>query len=177
MSSTSAATSGATPDPGATPGAGTTPDSSSATRDDGQGDLGDSGRKALADVRRELRAITADRDEARRRITELEDAGRSELERKTGELERANARNVELEAENASLRLNDLKHEAAAGAGIPDLWKRLEGGTPEELAVDAKKLAERMGGATPPDLGAGARQGGSGGPPAMNELIRRRAGR
>jgi hypothetical protein len=102
---------GATPPSGATPGPtfdtgtddGATPGSG---RHD---DLGDSGKRAIAEMRKELRtrdAVVAERDAllAQRdsRIAELENAGRSELERKDAENKALRDENVELSSQRCA---------------------------------------------------------------------------
>jgi predicted nuclease with TOPRIM domain len=166
------ATDDATSSPDATSGA-------EQTRETGSTDLGDAGKRALADLRKELREAARERDDARRRVAELEDAGRSELERKSTELERAQERTRELEAQVSRLEHDGARRAAAAAAGIPDQWQRLRGETEEELTADAKQLADwRSEGKQAPDLGAGARSDTSAkGERGMDQLIRRGARR
>lgn len=175
------ATGDATSPSGATPDAGNDLDGAGATLRTGGDDLGDAGKRALAEVRKELRTRDAALAERDARIAELENAGRSELERKTADVDRLtatlgerDARIAELEAQLADLDRNELRRDVASKAGIPDLWQRLNGATEQELAADAAALAERIGvGGRTPDLGAGARPGGtpSGG---MDALLRQK---
>lgn len=174
MTETTTATSGATPDPGATPGA-----AQDAAGDSGRTDLGDAGKRALAEVRRELKAKDTQLAERDAHIAELENAGRSELERTRADNERLTETLRQREARIAELERDSARRAAAAAAGIPDQWERLRGETDAELAADAKQLAEWRGatGQTP-DLGAGARPGGPAtGTSGMSQRIRDRARR
>ena len=55
------------------------------------------------------------------------------------EAEKAKA--AEAEARLVQIEFDNLRKDTAAAAGIPQLWARLQGGTAEELAEDAKTLA------------------------------------
>jgi hypothetical protein len=85
-----------------------------------------------------------------------------------------------------TLELQVLKMQAAIEAGIPKQWKRLDGTTADELAADAKAFAkevqqeaanEATSGATPADLGAGARPAPATGRDGFNAAIRSRVRR
>jgi hypothetical protein len=167
------AATGATPDPGATPEAVTPPADQAGQQDPAESDLGDAGKRALEDMRLQLKRITRERDELQKAQQEREDAERSDLEKVTRERDELQGRIGELEHEGRA-------RTAATEAGVPDLWDRLKGTTAEELAEDAKAMAERLGQrpAQSPDLGAGARQPApAGGHAGMNERIRRAARR
>lgn len=61
---------------------------------------------------------------------------------------------AQAEAQASADRLARMEHDqqrrdAAQAAGIPQLWTRLQGGTPEELAADAVALAAMMQPAQP----------------------------
>jgi hypothetical protein len=173
MSEPTPASEGATPSPGATPGAGTTPAPATGATPIGDGDLGEQGKRALAELRKE-------RDDLRRQLQDRDDADKSELERERLAHERAKERLTERDTRIAELEMNERRRAAATAAGIPEQWQRLQGSTEDELAADAKKLAEWRGQPVrpAPDLGAGARPGGPAtGEPGMTELIRRKAGR
>jgi hypothetical protein len=151
-----ASPSGATPEAGATPAGVAEAVPAPDTTDD---ELGEGGKAALATLRKELRTIKAERDELATAKRTAEDAERSELEKATASRDEATGRVSELE-------LKVLKMTAAIDAGIPQHWSRLNGGNADELAADAKAFAKAFGpdngngeGATPADLGAGARPG------------------
>lgn len=140
-------------------------------------DLGDAGKRALAQVRRELRTITSERDELSRAARERADAEKSEIEKVTAARDEATGR-------VQSLELQVLKMDAAIEAGIPAHWKRLDGSNADELLADAKEFAKQLtttegeDGATPADLGAGPRPGTPAtGRDGFNAAIRARARR
>ena len=150
-----------TPTPGATPEAGAMPAgvAEAVPNPNGDADLGDGGKRALADLRRELKEVKADRDSLRDAQQAREDAEKSELEKATRDRDEATSK-------LSAAELKVLKMEAAIDAGIPKQWMRLNGTTPDELKADAKTFAESLGHssdetppATPADLGAGPRPG------------------
>jgi hypothetical protein len=63
--------------------------------------------------------------------------------------EKEQAKAAELESQLNQMRHDQLRRDAAQAAGIPQLWQRLQGSTPEELAEDAKTLATMMQPAQP----------------------------
>lgn len=110
-------------------------------------------REEAADYRRKLR-------EAEGRLTAAERTQAEEAERQAKEqgkfqelYEAEKARAAQAAERLAQLERDVLRKDAAQAAGIPQLWQRLQGGTPEELAEDARALAGMMGvvgnGATP----------------------------
>jgi uncharacterized membrane protein YqiK len=171
-------TSGATPDPAATAGGGSEPDdtssSSGATPDP---DLGDAGKRVIAEARRATRAAEQRAAELETRLSAIEDRDKTELER-------ARERSVKAETRVAELEHETRARTAAAAAGISDQWHRLRGSTEDELKADADSLAEAFGkrdegsGLTPAELGAGPRPNAPAmGSQGMNQRIRRAAGR
>jgi hypothetical protein len=138
-----------------------------------QGDVGDAGKRALAELRRDLRTKDTALQEATARIAELEAGQRSETENLRADNERLKGELGDREQRLGRLELDAQRRSAAAAAGIPEWWERLQGSTPEELETDAKQLAERLHPQRPPtDLGQGARPGAQ--PTGMTELIRRK---
>jgi hypothetical protein len=139
-------------------------------------ELGDTGTRALAALRRELKEAKTERDALAAEKRAAEDADRSELDLVKRE-------NDELKATAARV----LKMEAAIEAGIPTQWMRLNGSTADELKADAKAFAASLGktddsnggsGATPADLGAGPRPGTPAtGRDGFNAAIRAKANR
>lgn len=63
--------------------------------------------------------------------------------------EKAQADAVATAARLAQVEFDQQRRDAAQAAGIPQLWTRLQGGTPEELAADAVALAAMMQPAQP----------------------------
>jgi len=58
---------------------------------------------------------------------------------------------ADLEAKLQRMEHDQQRRDAAQAAGIPQLWQRLQGSTPEELAEDAKGLAAMMQPAAAPN--------------------------
>jgi hypothetical protein len=175
--------SGATP-PGGTPD-GATPKGEEGTKPDTP--LGDSGIAALEkerDARREAERIVA---QMRDRVTELEDAGKSELDRAMGALKRAtddlsksSARITELEGELSKRDLDAIKLKIADEEGLPpSVAKRLTGKDARELRADAKALKDELNAGTPVGVIGVGRGGAASGNRRvdMNTLIREAAGR
>jgi hypothetical protein len=175
---------GATPDAGATPGAEQHVETTAGATPDGE--LGDAGKRAIAEVRRELRAAQTERDELRAQAKEIEDRDKSELDKARERAETAESRLTTLERESWA-------RTAAAAAGIPGDWERLHGANEDELKTDAESFAKRYGteaeraeleqrnsnggSVSSAELGAGARAGTATGHGAMNERIRQSARR
>lgn len=101
-------------------------------------------RKEAAEYRRKLR-------EAEGKLTDAEKAQAAEAEKQKAEqgkyqelYEAEKAKAAEAADRLARMEFDQQRRDAAQAAGIPQLWQRLQGGTPEELAEDAKGLAEIM---------------------------------
>ena len=168
---------GATPTPGSST-EGATPDTS----------LGDAGQAALdreRDARREAQRQAA---EYRRKLTELQDAGKPELERTQAQLQRAQAeteahvaRIGELEAQIKARDLEALKQQVAAEHELPpSVASRLQGDDLRSLRADAKALVEQLQAGKPEGsigIGRGGSAAGGRGRVDMNQLIREAAGR
>jgi hypothetical protein len=168
---------GATPTPGSST-EGATPDMS----------LGDAGQVALdreRDARREAERKAA---EYRRKLTELQDAGKPELERVQAQLARSQtesethvARITELEAEIQRRDLDAIKLKVAAEHDLPpSVAARLQGTDLRSLRADAKELREQLSAGTPAGsfgVGQGGSAAGGRGRVDMNTLIREAAGR
>jgi hypothetical protein len=180
---------GAEPGSGATPPGGT-PDGATPKGEEGNKPdtpLGDGGIAALEkerDARREAERIVA---QMRDRVTELEDAGKSELDRATSALKRATddlsksgARITELEGELSKRDLDAVKLKIAEEEGLPpSVAKRLTGKDARELRADAKSLKDELNAGTPANaIGIGRGGTASGNRRVdMNTLIREAAGR
>jgi hypothetical protein len=133
-------------------------------------------RARQAEVRaRDARQKAADADQLRVRVAELEEAGKSELEKLQARAERAEAHAAELERAQ-------LIRSLAAKYGIPETHAdRLRGATEAELEADAKAYAKSFPTADepPPDLGGGARSGAATAPGTrgFSDQLRRQAQR
>lgn len=113
--------------------------------------------------------------DAAKRLADLEESQKTEQQK-------LEDRAIKAEKELAAQTLSSTRLHVALTKQLPaELAVRLQGDTEEEMAADADKLLELMkpaGGATRPDLGQGARGGGSpAGAGDMNTLIRQAAGR
>lgn len=192
------ATGGATPpepEPGASAKpAGSDPDGVTPT---GEGKGGNTPDTSSTQDEALTSAITKERDarreaerraaQLRDRVTELEDAGKSEVERTQGALKRATdelakstARVTELEGELQRRDLDTLKAQVAAEFELPvSVAKRLQGSNARELRADAKSLSEEIGsGGRTATIGVGRGGAASGTRRVdMNSLIREAAGR
>src|SRR5215471_19015924 len=168
---------GATPDERST-GEGARPDTGSSSDAD---TLRDAGKESLT------RERTARREaEAERRLAELEDAGKSEIERaiarldrQSAELDAKSARVVELEAKLAERELLELKREIALDVGIPlEAAHRLQGSDARSIRADATRYLEERGTSAVGDFGGGRGGTASGARGVdMNRLIREASGR
>ena len=141
-------------------------------------DLGDAGKRALAEERKRNRELAA-------RLSELETAQRERDDAEKSELEKATRDRDEATSKATVAERKAMQMEAAIKAGIPEHWSRLNGSTADELDKDATAFAETLGktppdgnGATPATLGAGPRPGTPAtGTAGFSETIRQRARR
>lgn len=130
--------------------------------------LGDAGKKALDQERKNARQAARERDALAARLKEFEDRDKSEAQKLIERAEAAERRTVELET-------RALRAEVAAEKGLtPAQAKRLSGTTLEELQADADDLLamfkptdERDAVASSLDLGVrGSAAPATGGPAA-----------
>ncbi len=125
--------------------------------------LGDAGKKALAEERKNARAATRERDALAARLKEIEDRDKTEQQRT---LERAEAAEKAL----AESQLDAMRSRVAISKGVPaELVDRLRGDTEADLAKDADLLlALTQPGKPRGDVAQGPRgtAGASGGTPA-----------
>ncbi len=170
---------GARPD-GRTTGEGARPD---AGNDDPT--LRDRGREALDRERNARREAERRAIDAERRLQELEDAGKSEIERaiarldrQSAELDRERATRGELEQKLADMELLELKRQIAAEVGIPlEAAHRLAGRDARTLKADAQRYLDERG-STEGSIGVGRGGAATGrGGVDMNQLIREASGR
>jgi hypothetical protein len=114
-------------------------------------------REEAAEYRRKLR-------DAEGKLTAAEKAEADAAEKRAAEqgkfeelYEAEKKRAAETEARLRQVEFDQQRRDAAQAAGISQLWQRLQGSTPEELADDAKALAAMMQPAQPAN--GQARQG------------------
>lgn len=106
-------------------------------------------RQEAADYRRKLREAEAREQTAAKAREDAEKAQAAE-QGKFRELYEAEQRKAaELDAKMRQMEHDQLRRDAAQAAGIPQLWQRLQGDTPEALADDAAALAAMMQPAQP----------------------------
>lgn len=138
-------------------------------------DLGDAGKKALAEERKARRALEkqlkelgTSNSELQKRLKDFEDRDKSEIDKA---IEAANAAAGERDAfrsESESLKKLLERQKISAREGLdPELWDRVQGNTTEEIEADVKKLVEKFStpkrggalrsGASAPDGGSGKR--------------------
>ena len=102
--------------------------------------------KGLAEERDKRQAAEAARDEYKERLDAIDREKMTELERAQSDLEKANERIAELEAEKTAREREQLVGKVLSDAKLPaEMADRLRGETQEELAADAKALAAALG--------------------------------
>lgn len=102
--------------------------------------------KDLAAERDKRQAAEAARDELQERLDAIDREKMTDLERTQADLEKANARIAELEAAATAREREQLVSKVLTEAKLPaEMADRLRGETEEELAADAKTLAEAFG--------------------------------
>jgi hypothetical protein len=140
------------------------PQDAAETSSDDQGN-GKTPKAAAEGLQADLVRERRQRQTLERRLKEIEDAKLSDLERLQKQAKEANDRAEK--AERAALRQQAaIKHQLT-----PDLAKRLQGDTENELDADAAELAKLLTPKAPgPDPSQGSRAGQ--GPQNMNDLIR-----
>ena len=92
-------------------------------------------------LERERKKQQAAIDKAKADAEAVQAAERGEFQRL---YESEKAARAEAAARLAQMELDQQRRDAAQAAGIPHLWQRLQGETPEALAEDAKALAAMM---------------------------------
>ncbi len=92
-------------------------------------------------LERERKKQQAAIDKAKADAEAVQAAERGEFQRL---YESEKAARAEAAARLAQMELDQQRRDAAQAAGIPHLWQRLQGETPEALAEDAKTLAAMM---------------------------------
>ena len=140
-----------TPDPAAA----TTPPATDPTPQGDPADLGDAGKKALAEERKRAAAAEKEAKALKARLDEIEAANLSELEKAQKAASDAAARLAEYER-------TTLRQKVALVKGVPaDLVDRLRGDTEDEIAADADALLALVKAPTTPlpDPSQGARGG------------------
>jgi hypothetical protein len=149
--------------------------------------LSDEGKAALDKEREARRDAERKAAQYRDQLAELQDAGKSDVERAqsqakraTDELATAKARIEELESEAAARELDALKVQIASEAELPaSVAKRLQGTDARTLRADAKSLKDELTAGTPVGslgIGQGGTASGNRRGADMNTLIREASG-
>ena len=93
----------------------------------------------VAEMRRALRKANKEAEQARLKLKEIEDAGKSETERLSGRVS-------ELEPKLTAAETRAMRLEVALDKGLPkSLAVRLQGETQEEMEADADELMKTLG--------------------------------
>jgi predicted RNase H-like HicB family nuclease len=80
-----------------------------------------------------------------KKIQSFEQAEQAKKDAELSELDKEKKARAALEAENKTLKINQLKQSTASKLGLPEiLANRLQGETPEEIEADAKQLLETL---------------------------------
>ena len=80
-----------------------------------------------------------------KKIQTFEQAEQAKKDAELSELDKEKKARAALEAENKTLKINQLKQSTASKLGLPEvLALRLQGETPEEIEADAKQLLETL---------------------------------
>lgn len=174
---------GATPD-GDTTTSGAKPDTTSrgatpaSTNDKSDDALGEPGARALTAERERVKELERSNREMQQRLAELEDAGKSEVERARNQLQREQEARTAAEARVNELERGQARLRIAEEVGLPlELADRIQGDDDRQMRADAKRLNELT---QPPDGRLGAGRGGvtpTRGAEDMNALIRQASGR
>lgn len=149
--------------------------------------LREQGKEALSKERESRRDAEKRAADAERRLHEIEDAGKSEIERAIARLDRQGAelehernRRIELEQEVARRDVLELKRSIALELGIPlDAAHRLQGDDARSLRADAQRYLDERGARQEGSIGVGRGGAASGRRTGvdMNRLIREASGR
>lgn len=148
------------------------------------GDEPDTEKKAKPDkasdgLKADLAKERDKRQEAERRLKEIEDAGKPKDQLRNEEFEALKSTHAETASERDTLKGENLRLKVALQKGLP--WKlaaRLQGADEKELAADADELLSEFGGAAPkkkPSFNGGARDSGPADENDMNAVIARAA--
>ncbi len=137
-------------------------------------DLGDAGKKALAEERRQRRALEkqlkdlgASNASLQQRLKEFDDRDKSEIERAHEAAQSVAKERDSFKSEADKLRILRLRDKISATKGLdPDLWDRVIGDNEEEISADVERLVEKF--STQPKR-LGALRSGASAPDGANE--------
>lgn len=124
-------------------------------------DLGEAGKRALAQERAAKKAAEKQVSDLAKRLQDFEDRDKSEAQKLA-------ERFAEVERERDALRVESIRARVAIAKGVPaDLIEFLTASTEEDLAAQADRLLTRLAATAPPTPRSDADQGARGSAAAM----------
>lgn len=140
-------------------------------------DLGDAGKKALAEERKARRELEKQLKEAgtsntdlQKRLKEFEDRDKTEIDKANEAAKTVAGERDSFKSENEKLKTQLLRQKICATKGLdPDLWDRVIGDTEEEITTDVERLVEKF---APAPRRSGALRSGASAPEGGNEKQR-----
>lgn len=99
----------------------------------------------LAEAERKAQNKTEEAERHYKKLSKFEEEEKKRQEAAMSDLEKAQKKAADLEAENKRLKVDTLKQSVAAKLGLPEsLALRLQGETREEIEADAKEILETL---------------------------------
>ncbi len=140
-------------------------------------DLGDAGKKALAEerkarreVEKQLKELGGSNAELQKRLKEFEDRDKTEIDKAQEAVKAVAAERDTFKSEAEQLKLERARHKICASKGLdPDLWDRVIGATEDEITADVERLVEKF---APAPRRSGALRSGASAPEGGNEKQR-----
>ena len=107
----------------------------------------------LAEADRKAQNKTEEAERHYKKLSKFEEEEKKRQEAAMSDLEKAQKKAADLEAENKRLKVDTLKQSVAAKLGLPEsLALRLQGETKEEIEADAKEILESLPKKTAPQV-------------------------
>lgn len=109
----------------------------------------------LEEAERKAKNKTEEAERHFKKLSKFEEEEKKRQEAAMSDLEKAQKKSADLEAENHRLKVDTLKQSVAAKVGLPEsLALRLQGETKEEIEADAKEILETLPKKNAPQLDA-----------------------
>lgn len=116
----------------------------------------------LEEAERKAKNKTEEAERHYKKLSKFEEEEKKRQEAAMSDLEKAQKKAAELEAENHRLKVDTLKQSVAAKLGLPEsLALRLQGETKEEIEADAKEILETLPKKNAPQIDATNPNGGT----------------
>jgi hypothetical protein len=116
----------------------------------------------LAEADRKAQNKTEEAERHYKKLSKFEEEEKKRQEAAMSDLEKAQKKAADLEAENHRLKVDSLKQSVAAKIGLPEsLALRLQGETKEEIEADAKEILETLPKKSAPQIDATNPNGGT----------------